>query len=117
REHLKRIVWRSVYANFEVQHWRALRSCAHRRDALPCLDEIALSHHDRLRMPISAQKRFVVLDNDKLAIAEQTRARVHDTAVRCGAHCIAKLATDRQTIAAVRTRGQRRCTTAHRPQP
>src|SRR5688500_5465239 len=100
RQQQQRISRRAVAANLEIAHRRALWAGTHRGDALAHRLCIAFLHAHRLRVSVCAQVSVAVFDDQQLSVAQEAGAEIHDAPVTCGAHFLAQLAGDRQTMAA-----------------
>ena len=74
----------SVTANLEVQHGTALARATHVGDMLAALHFVPFSHVQPLVVGIGTQNSAVVLDDDKLAVADEPAARVDDSPARGG---------------------------------
>ena len=72
RQIRERIGWLTIHSDLEIQHRRAQRPAAHRRDTLTHDDEVSLFDRDGLRVAVGTEIGIAVFDDEQLAVTQQT---------------------------------------------
>src|SRR5450432_3078747 len=94
RQVLDGIDWLAQSPDLEMQLDLVGVRVAHFADLLPFGDLLAFLHQDLAIVRVGGKIGRVVLDDDELAVAAQSRARVDDLAGRARNHRLAGLAGD-----------------------
>src|SRR3981189_3457386 len=70
----------AVLTNFEIQDWRVLSTLPHMGDNLTHRNRLAVMHQHLAIVGVRGQQIVAVFDNDQIAVAAQTAARVDHAA-------------------------------------
>lgn len=90
----------AVLANLEVELGPVRAAVAHPGYRLTCLDMLAFPNQQFTVVAIGTQQTVRVLYNNKPAVADKSTACINNLAVRGCHHCLARPATDIDTLLA-----------------
>lgn len=91
---LERIDWLAIQANFEMEQVAIDTTGAEFGDFLAPSDSVLFGYHKGPVVGVGRQKSVAVLDDDEVAVAQQTAAGVNHLAIGSNQHGIAGSATD-----------------------